>query len=164
MQSNYNYHTMDSEDFTKIEKKNDNRISWEDLYFEIAKSVSKRSRDPRTQVGAVLVKNKCVIGIGYNGAPRNCEKNIRWDTNEKYKYVIHAELNAIANASNNNVAVAGSELYITLSPCLECIKLISQFQIRKVCFLEKYRDFKEVEEFANECGIKLIQKYKGEIK
>ena len=157
MQSNYNYHTMDSENYTKIEKREyvENRPTWKTLYFEIAEMVAKRSKDPRTKVGAVLVKNGCVIGIGYNGEPRNFTKEIRWDTNEKYKYVIHAELNAIANASNNNVAVAGSELYLTLSPCLDCIKMIAQFQIKKVYFMNKYRDFNEVEDFAKECGIEL---------
>ena len=154
MQSSYNYHVMDSEIYN-----NEFRPSWQELYFNIAKLTAQRSNDPHTKVGAVLVKNGCVIGIGYNGAPRNFTKNINWHTEEKYKYVIHAELNAIANATNNNVAINGADLYLTLSPCLDCIKMIAQFQIKSVYYLKKYKDFKEVDEFAKACKIKLIQCY-----
>ena len=135
------------------------RLSKDEYYLGIAEAVLERSTCLRRKYGAVLVKNGCVIGIGYNGAPRNFTKNINWDTEEKYKYVIHAELNAIANAANNNVAINGADLYLTLSPCLDCIKMIAQFQIKSVYYLKKYKDFEEVDEFAKACKIKLIQCY-----
>ena len=85
---------------------NKNRISWEELFIQMAILVSKKSADPKTQVGDVLVKENCVIGIGYNGAPRNFRYNFNWATSEKYDFVIHAEANAIANSQ----AIAGASI------------------------------------------------------
>ena len=79
------------------------RYSWQKMYIEIAKVVAKRSEDPRTKVGAVLVKDGCIIGVGYNGVPRHCNYAFDWNTDEKYKFVIHAEMNAIANANMQGV-------------------------------------------------------------
>ena len=136
------------------------RPSWEETYFEIAKVISKRSKDPHTKVGAVLVKDGRVLGVGYNGEPREFTYSFNWFTEEKYDYVIHAELNAIANACSIGANVTGSDIYLTLSPCSNSIKLLIQHQIRNVYFLKKYKDFELTEKIANHANINLI--YKGE--
>ena len=64
------------------------RPTWQEMYFEIAKVVAKRSEDPHTKVGAVIVKNGVVVGTGYNGAPRNYRGKFNWNSEEKYDYVI----------------------------------------------------------------------------
>lgn len=133
------------------------RPSWTDTYFKIAHVIAKRSKDPRTQVGACLVKNNCVIGIGYNGEPRNFTYNFNWNSNEKYLYVIHAEMNAIANAQSLGVSVIDSDIYLTLSPCKECIKLLIQNKIKNVYFLKKYKDFNIVKKIAEHANINLIK-------
>lgn len=131
------------------------RISWQEMYFEIAKVVSKRSKDPKTKVGAVLVKDRCIIGIGYNGEPRNFKYNFNWFSEEKYDYVIHAELNAISNACSMGANVKGADIYLTMSPCSNCIKLLIQHQIKNVYFLEKYKDFELTKHIAENANIKL---------
>lgn len=133
------------------------RPTWEETFFSIAKTISLRSKDPRTKVGAVLVKNNCIIGTGYNGDPRNFKYEFNWNTEEKYKYVIHAEMNAIANACYNGCEVKDSEMYLTLSPCNECIKLLVQFGVKKVYFLEKYKDFELTEHIAKNSNLELIE-------
>ena len=124
------------------------RPSWQETYFEIAKIVAKRSKDPHTQVGAILVKNGCVIGIGYNGEPRNFKYEFDWNSDEKYTYVIHAELNAIANACSIGANVTGSDIYLTMSPCKDCIKLLIQHQIKNIYYLKDYKDIEIVKQIA----------------
>ena len=138
------------------------RPTWQDTFIEVAKVISKRSKDPRTKVGAVLVKNNCIIGTGYNGDPRNFKYEFNWETEEKYDYVIHAEMNAIANACYNGCEVKDSEIYVTLSPCNKCILLLTQFGVKRVYFLEKYKDFELTRKIAENAGIILINL--GEIK
>jgi len=135
-----------------------NRPSWDDTFFEIAQVVSKRSKDPHTKVGACLVKNGRVIGIGYNGEPREYNYEFNWNTSEKYDYVIHAEMNAIANACSVGVDVRDSVIYLTLSPCCECIKLLMQFNIKEIHFINKYKDFDKMSKIASFSKIKLIEK------
>lgn len=137
-----------------------NRPTWTETFFELAKVIAKRSKDPKTKVGAVLVKNGRVIGLGYNGEPKEFTYSFNWDSEEKYDYVIHAELNAIANACSIGANVAGSDIYLTLSPCSNCIKLLIQHDIKNVYFLKKYKDFELTEKIAKHANIKLH--YKGE--
>lgn len=138
-------------------KDSDFRPTWEETFMEIARVISKRSKDPHTKVGAVLVKNNCIIGTGYNGDPRNFTYKFDWTTKEKYKYVIHAEMNAVANACYNGCEIKGSSIFLTLSPCNECIKLLVQFGIKNVYYLEEYRDFELTEQIAKNSGIRLIK-------
>lgn len=133
------------------------RITWNEMWMNIACEVAKRSADPKTQVGAVLVKDNLILGIGYNGAPKNFKLSFDWNTTEKYKYVIHAEMNAIANSRRSGIDLYGSSLYVTHSPCNECIKLIVQFGIKKVYYKNKYKNFELTETIAENSGVELIQ-------
>lgn len=134
-----------------------NRLSWHDLFMQIAKLTACRSEDPHTKVGACLVKDNHVIGIGYNGKPRKFNDTFNWNTPEKYDYVIHAEMNAIANACAIGANVIDSEIFLTLSPCHECMKLIAQHQIKKVHFIDTYKDFELSLKIATACDIKMVQ-------
>ena len=136
----------------------ENRYSWKKMFVEIAKVVAQRSADPHTQVGAVLVKNNCVIGVGYNGEPKGFHFDFDWNSPEKYPYVIHAEMNAISNANRNGVDCNGEDIYLTLSPCHDCIKLLIQHGIKNVYYLKEYKDIdltKQIVENAD--GIQLIK-------
>ena len=119
-----------------------NPISWDEYFMCIAMLVSLRSKDPSSQVGAVLVRDNKIIGTGYNGFPTGCdETQFSWERevdelgwlNTKYPYVIHAEANALLNTVDDP---KGCDLYVTLHPCNECAKLLIQGGIRKVTYLE----------------------------
>ena len=136
-------------------------MTWQELYIEIAKTVAKKSKDPRTKVGACLVKDGCVIGIGYNGEPRNFKYNFNWNSEEKYDYVIHAEMNAIANAQSIGVSVVDADIYLTLSPCHECIKLLIQNRIKNVYYLKEYKDIELTKKIAEYSNINLERIYES---
>lgn len=101
----------------------------------LALVASLKSKDPSTQVGAVIVDNqsKKVISSGYNGFPRYLDDSqIPQTRPEKYLYVVHAELNAILHAERN---LAGCTLYATVFPCSECMKAVIQSGIKTVIYL-----------------------------
>lgn len=133
------------------------RPTWDETYFEIADIIAKRSKDPRTKVGAVLVKEKSVIGLGYNAEPRNSVLEFNWHTEEKYKYVIHAEINAVANASRLGINCVDSDIYITHSPCTNCINTLIQHGIKRIFYRKPYTDFEISKEIAKGAGIELVQ-------
>jgi dCMP deaminase len=120
-------------------------ISWDEYFMGVALLSAKRSKDPDTQVGACIVNRKNrIVGIGYNGFPVGIEDDsFPWDKTDswidsKYPYVVHAEQNAILNATE---PLDGATLYVTLFPCNECAKVILQSGIAEVVFLEdKYHD------------------------
>lgn len=136
---------------------NQNRISWQETFIEIAKIVAKRSPDARTQVGGLLVKNNRILAIGYNGTISNFQLDFNWANEEKYTYVVHCEENCLMNAAKIGANVEGSDLYITLSPCNHCIKLIAQAGIKKVYYLEEYKDFELTKKIADNADIELIK-------
>lgn len=119
------------------------------VYMSMARIISKRSKDPNTQVGAIIVsQNDRILSVGYNGFPNNCsDDDFPWarhaekESDTKYPYVVHAELNAILNFRGDNKALEGSTLYVTLFPCHECTKVIIQSGISRIVYLEdKYED------------------------
>ncbi|MBR5428861.1 MAG: dCMP deaminase family protein [Clostridia bacterium] len=122
-------------------------LSWDEYFMGIALLSAKRSKDPNTQVGACIVseKNK-IMSVGYNGFPRGCsDDEFPWarvsvtgdDTDTKYPYVCHAELNAILN--NRGADLDGCRIYVPLFPCNECAKAIIQTGIKEVIYLsDKY--------------------------
>lgn len=131
------------------------RPSWAETFVAVAKDVARRSKDPHTKVGAVLVKNNCILATGYNGDPRGFSYAFDWSTEEKYDYVIHAEMNAIANAVYNGAgnSIKGSEIYLTLSPCHHCILQLIQFGVAKVHYLKEYKDFELTKKIADHSEI-----------
>ena len=121
-------------------------ISWDEYFMGVALLASQRSKDPSTQVGACIVDGeKRILSTGYNGFPQGCSDDaFPWNRDEslgetKYQFVVHAELNAILNASGKKLA--GSVLYVGLFPCNECAKAIIQSGISEVIYLsDKYHN------------------------
>jgi dCMP deaminase len=111
--------------------------SWDTYFMQLAEHVATRSKDASTQVGAVLVRSRNIISTGYNGFPRGVNDNIpaRHERPEKYQWTVHAEENAILNASRNGVATDGATVYVTpLAPCIQCAKAIVQSGIKEVVY------------------------------
>ena len=124
--------------------KRENYLSWQEYFMGIAFLSAKRSKDPVTQVGACIVMDDKIIGIGYNGFPKgNNDDSMPWGKEgdyleTKYPYVVHAELNAILNS---NRSVKDATIYVTHFPCNECSKAIIQSGISKVIyFSDKHKD------------------------
>ena len=139
-------------------------ISWDEYFMGIAMLAACRSKDPSTQVGACIVSpDNIIISTGYNGMPKGCsDDEFPWDrTGEdtKYPYVVHAELNAILNASGRDLR--GSRIYVALFPCNECAKAIIQSGIREIYYLsDKYADTpttKVSKRMLDAAGVKYIQ-------
>lgn len=122
-----------------------NYINWEEYFMGVALLSAKRSKDPSTKVGACIVnQKKRIVGIGYNGLPQGCsDDDFPWNRDgdflsTKYPYVVHAEPNAILNATTN---LDGCILYVTLFPCNECTKLIIQSGIKEIVYMDnKYEN------------------------
>lgn len=118
-------------------------ISWDEYFMGIALLASKRSKDPDTQTGAVIVDamTNNIISIGYNGFPCGCHDDLfPWEDaddlaplDSKHMYVVHSELNAILNAQGT--ILHGCTMYTTLFPCSECAKAIIQSGICHVVYL-----------------------------
>uniref|UniRef100_A0A0N5A522 Probable deoxycytidylate deaminase n=1 Tax=Parastrongyloides trichosuri TaxID=131310 RepID=A0A0N5A522_PARTI len=123
-----------------------NYISWEEYFMTTAFVAAQRSKDDATKVGAVIVgKDNKIVGIGYNGMPRGCDdKKMPWGKhdenplNNKYMYVVHAEMNAIAN--KNCESLDGYTLYTTLFPCNDCAKMIIQHGIKEIVYFKDRPD------------------------
>ena len=116
------------------------RISYDEMYMSIAEIISKRSTAIKKKVGAVIVKDNSIISYGYNGTPSGFS-NMCEDENGKTKpEVLHAESNAISKVSKSTFSSDKATLYVTMSPCIECAKLIIQSGIVKVIFKEYYKD------------------------
>jgi dCMP deaminase len=128
------------------------------LFMRLAHAVSDGSPDPKTQVGAVLVDSKNrVISTGYNGPPAGFpDYEVDWTDRESvYPVIIHAEVNAILySAAKIN---HHCKLFVTLSPCKECLKLVAASGIKTVYYLNRYKDFDITAPLSYKFGIQLIQ-------
>ena len=111
----------------------------------MAEEWSKLSYCKRRQVGSLIVKDKMIISDGYNGTPSGFENFCEDEDGYTKWYVLHAEANAIAKVSGSTQSTKGSTLYITLSPCKECSKLIFQSGISRVVYSKKYKDLSGIE-------------------
>ena len=149
-----------------MSEKRQGYISWDEYFMGVAQLAAERSKDPSTQVGACIVDGeKRILSTGYNGFPHGCsDDEFPWNRDEskgdtKYQYVVHAELNAILNASGKSLA--GSTLYVGLFPCNECAKAIIQAGVKEVIYLsDKYKTTPNTvasRKMLNAAGIKLTQ-------
>lgn len=120
---------------------NKNKLEkYDKAYLRIAKEWSRLSYCKRKQVGAIIVKDRMIISDGYNGTPSGFENCCEDDEGYTKWYVLHAEANAILKVAGSTQSCEGATLYITLSPCKECSKLIHQSGIKRVVYLEGYKD------------------------
>ena len=161
------------------------KLKFIQAHMKVAEVYSQLSSAERLKVGAVIVKNDTIIGIGYNGMPsgwnNNCEKKDympsdagtwlspeeveqKWphkEGNKRYTLVtrdevIHAESNAISKVAKSTNSTEGSYLFVTHAPCIHCAKLIHQSGITRVFYKESYRSDDGLK-FLEKCGVKVIK-------
>ena len=109
-------------------------------YLKMARTWGELSHCHRKKVGALIVKDRMIISDGYNGTPSGFENPCEDEENYTKWYVLHAEANAILKVAASTQSCAGATLYLTLSPCRECSKLIHQAGIKRVVYSKKYKD------------------------
>ncbi len=142
--------------------------SFDEIYMDLAENLAKRSHCVKAQVGAVLTKDTRIVSLGYNGPPagtHNCDidfakEGCPRDSKGSCSLALHAEQNAILYASKNKVSIEGSTLYVTLSPCISCARVIYTMGIKKVYYLNSYADFKGLK---NDEGVDFLQKFGVEV-
>ena len=120
----------------------------------MAKEWGKLSHCKRKQVGALIVKDRMIISDGYNGTPSGFENYCEDDEGYTKWYVLHAEANAILKVAASTQSCKEATLYITLSPCQQCSKLIHQAGIKRVVYAEAYKDSSGVD-FLEKAGVEL---------
>ena len=128
------------------------QVKYDKAYLKMALEWGELSYCKRRKVGALIVKDKMIISDGYNGTPTGFENFCEDDEGYTKWYVLHAEANAIAKVSSSTQSTNGATLYITLSPCKECCKLIFQSGIIRVVYNKKYRDSSGLE-FLEKAGV-----------
>ena len=130
---------------------------WDLRYLKLAEEVSSWSKDPSSKIGAIAVGNKGqVLSQGYNGFPRGIiDKDAYYlDRETKYKYVVHAEMNVIYNATYNGVSLDGATMYVTGLPvCSDCAKGIIQVGISRVVMYERLTPLKWIESWKTTSGM-----------
>jgi len=122
----------------------------------MAKEWSELSHCKRRQVGALIVKDRMIISDGYNGSPTGFDNECEDEEGLTKWYVLHAEANAILKVAASTQSTAGATLYITMSPCRDCSKLIHQSGIKRVVYLESYKDDSGLS-FLNKAGVEIQQ-------
>ncbi|HNQ62155.1 MAG TPA: dCMP deaminase family protein [Bacteroidia bacterium] len=145
-----------------------NSPSFDEIYMELAQNLSRKSHCVKISVGAVLTKDTRIVSLGYNGPPagtHNCDQE--WpevgcprDSKGSCSLALHAEQNAILYAAKNGVPMTGCTLYVTLSPCLACARIIFTMGIKKVLFLESYAAYKGI---ALDEGVDFLRRFGVEV-
>ena len=140
------------------------RPSWDEYFLEIAKVVAKRSTCDRAHVGAVIAKNKVILSTGYNGAPRglaHCDDIGHEIVAGHCIRTIHAEANAIAQAARNGAPIEGATIYLTISPCYDCFKMMINAGIKEVIYkdfyMSRYGLSKAVLTLSKKAGVKITE-------
>ena len=127
---------------------------YDGAYLKMALEWAKLSHCKRKQVGALIVKNGMIISDGYNGCPSGFENDCEDENGETKWYVLHAEANAILKVAKSTQNCKGATLYLTMSPCKECSKLILQSGIDRLVYLNEYKD---------KSGIEFLKKAKVDV-
>ena len=130
------------------------QFRYDNAYMRMAFEWAKLSHCKRKQVGALIVKNRMIISDGYNGTPTGFENECEDDNHFTKWYVLHAEANAILKVASSSQSCEGATLYITLSPCKECSKLIHQSGIIRVVYSNEYKDTTGLD-FLKKAGVSL---------
>ena len=128
---------------------NKKQLKYDTAYLKMAVEWAKLSHCKRKQVGALIVKDRMIISDGFNGTPTGFENPCEDDENYTKWYVLHAEANAILKVASSTQSCKGATLYITMSPCKECSKLIHQAGIKRVVYAAAYKD---------ESGLRFLEK------
>lgn len=140
------------------------RPNFDDIFMELAVNLAKRSHCIKAQVGAVLTKDTRIISIGYNGPPagtHNCDDEFPEigcprDSKGSCSLALHAEQNAILYAAKNGSDIEGATIYVTLSPCIACARIIYSMKISRVLFLHSYAEYKGI---GSDEGVDFLTKF-----
>ena len=116
----------------------------------------KLSHCKRKQVGALIVKDRMIISDGYNGTPTGFDNSCEDEQGYTKWYVLHAEANAILKVAKSTNSCEGATLYLTLSPCKDCAKLIHQSGIKRLVYIKEYKDSSGLK-FLKKAGVELTQ-------
>ena len=130
------------------------QLRYDRAYMRMALEWAQLSHCHRKKVGALIVKDRMIISDGYNGTPTGFENPCEDEENYTKWYVLHAEANAIMKVAASTQSCSGATLYITLSPCKECSKLIHQAGIKRVVYAQAYKDTSGLE-FLDKAGVTL---------
>ena len=129
---------------------------YDKAYLKIAKEWGSLSYCERKKVGAIIVKDRMIISDGYNGTPSGFENRCEDDEGNTQWFVLHAEANAILKLARSTQSAKDATLYLTLSPCKECSKLILQAGIKKLVYVDNYKDNDGIA-FLRNHGIEILQ-------
>jgi dCMP deaminase len=130
------------------------QLKYDKAYLRMALEWADLSYCERKKVGALIVKDRMIISDGYNGTPSGFENVCETDLGDTKWYVLHAEANAILKVARSTQSTEGATLYQTLSPCKDCSKLIHQSGIKRVVFINKYKDTEGVD-FLIKAGVEV---------
>ena len=144
------FHTM--KELTPEEKQR----RYDQAYLKMAHEWAQLSHCHRKKVGALMVKNRMIISDGFNGTPTGFENPCEDEENYTKWYVLHAEANAITKVAGSTASAKGATLYITLSPCKECSKLVYQAGIKRVVYRDEYKDRSGLD-FLLKAGVEVVQ-------
>ena len=125
-------------------------------YLKMALEWAKLSHCERKKVGALLVKDGMLISDGYNGTPSGFPNVCETDEGETHWYVLHAEANAITKIAKSTNNAKDSTLYITVSPCKDCCKLILQSGIKRMVYIDEYKDTTAIA-FLKSAGLEVVR-------
>ncbi len=128
------------------------QLRYDKAYLKMAKEWGKLSHCKRKQVGALIVKDRMIISDGYNGTPTGFENCCEDDEGITKWEVLHAEANAILKVAASTQSAKGATLYVTLSPCRDCSKLIHQSGIKRVVYSREYKDTSGIK-FLKKAGV-----------
>ncbi|MHC5362897.1 deoxycytidylate deaminase [Myroides sp. LJL110] len=128
---------------------------YDKAYLRIAREWAQLSYCKRKKVGAIIVKDRMIISDGYNGTPTGFDNCCEDQNDLTHWYVLHAEANAILKVASSTQSCRNATLYITMSPCKECSKLIHQAGITRVVYLEWYKDAEGVD-FLKRAGVQVV--------
>ena len=126
------------------------------VYLKMAEVWATNSYCRRMQVGCLIVKNKSIISDGYNGSPTGFPNECEDENNQTLPYILHAEANAITKLAKSTQSSEGGTLYVTVSPCFECSKLIIQSGIKRLVFKDVYRKRESIK-FLYDAGIEIVR-------
>lgn len=132
------------------------QLKYDKAYLRIATEWGKLSYCKRKQVGAIIVKDRMIISDGYNGTPSGFENCCEDEKGYTKWHVLHAEANAILKVASSTQSCKGATLYVTLSPCTDCSKLIHQSGIIRVVYKEAYKDDSGIQ-FLKKAGVEVMQ-------
>ncbi|AZQ45167.1 deoxycytidylate deaminase [Nonlabens ponticola] len=136
--------------------KKEKQLKYDIAYLKMATEWAQLSYCKRRKVGALIVRDRMIISDGYNGTPSGFENYCEDDDGYTKWYVLHAEANAILKVAGSTQSCAGATLYITMSPCQNCSKLIHQSGIKRVVYVEAYKDDSGLQ-FLQKAGVQVDQ-------